>query len=556
MLKPLYFDASFNRIEKKGVYPIGVAGTNPGGPAIELPAPINYMTDNLKLETGYTQNPFFFSLSYLYSTFKNDNFNLDFINPATVNTAATTDAFTLPPNNDYYRLNFKGAVKLPYRSKFNFDLASSSTQSGVNLLNSYVSNTTAATSNIGVQGRTGVLLSNYVFNGKIDTQTYNFGLTSNPFYFLDGKVFYKYYDRQNKSDSITTTDSTASPATFSNPLFDYRKESYGAELGFRLPVSFYLTTSYTHARIERRDRDDIPTNNDDTYGVDLRWSGLDFMLARVGYERLQRRGDFVGPPILSATDVNNIEQFQRRFDVAPRDRDTYKAAVDLFPIENLNISLVYRYKDTNYKDTILGLQSDRRNEFNVEGDYLIAKRVRLFAFFDYEYVKLNQMERQLPAGTSAFNPSTTPTPTAFNWTVTQTETNYGYGLGTDIYILPEKLTLKLQHNYYKSEGYADYTYLLGTNPLPAGRTQDNIDISNWGIYETRYYMAKLTYTLTKSLSFAAGYVYTKFIADDAQYNGYQYLIASGTTNGNFLTGAYTNPSYEANIVFLTTAYRF
>mgnify|MGYP001033637296 CR=1 FL=1 len=551
MFKPFYFDASFNREERTGVYPIGAAGTTPGGIGIELPAPISFMTDNLKLEAGYGKNPFFFSVGYFYSNFKNDYSTFDFRNPATANTAATTDTFTLPPNNYYNKLDIKGAVKLPFRSKFNFDLASSNTHSDVNLLGSYVANVTAATSNIGIQGRTGVTLSNNVFIGKVETQSYNFVLTSNPFTFLDGKLFYKYYDRANKSTSITTTDSTASPTTFTNPLFDYRKERYGAEMGFKLPASFYLTAAYTHARIQRRDREDIPVNNDDIYGADLRWSGLDFMVAKVGYERLQRRGDFVGPAISGPTDVNNIEQFQRRFDVAPRDRDTYKALVDFFPIENLNFNLGYKYKDTNYKDTILGLRSDKRSEFTADGDYLIAKRVRVFAYFDYEYVKLDQLERQLPSGTTAYNPGLAPAANAFNWAVTQTETSYGYGLGADIYILPQRLTLKLQHNYYKSDGYADYTYLLNSIALPGTRTQDNIDISNWGKYETRYYLARLTYTLTKFLSVAGGYVYQKFIADDAQYNGYNYTIG-----GNYLTGAYNNPSYEAHIVFLTGAYRF
>jgi MtrB/PioB family decaheme-associated outer membrane protein len=557
MLKPFYFDVSFNKDQRKGIYPFGAAGTTPGGLSVELPAPIDFVTDNLKLEAGYAKNPFSFSLGYFYSEFRNNNGSLNFRDPATVNTAATTDSLTLPPNNSYYKLQFKGAVKLPLNSKFNANLATSSAQSSGNLFDSYVADVTAATSNIGVQGRTGVILSSRVFNGKVDTQNYDFLLTSSPLYFLDGKIFYKYYNTSNRSDQITTTDSSALPATFTNDLFDYRKEKYGAELGFKLPVSFYLTTAYTRVQTKRTVREDIPKNDDDIYGIDLRWSGLDFMVAKVGYERLQRRGDFEGPTVTDPTDVNNIEQFVRRFDVAPRDRDTYKAAVDFFPMENLNFSLGYKYKDTNYKDTILGLRSDKRSEFTIDGDYLIAKRVRLFAYFDYEYVKLDQFQRQLPSPTTSYNPALPPTSTAFNWTVNQTETNYGYGLGADIYIIPQKLTLKLQHNSFKSDGFADYTYLRNFAAADGSRTQDNIDINNWGSYETRYYLAKVIYGVTKSLSLSAGYAYEKYIYDDAQYNGYSYLptSATGATLG-YLTGAYNAPSYEAHVVFLGVAFRF
>jgi hypothetical protein len=71
------------------------------GIAIELPAPINYRTDTLNLEAGYLKNPLSLTLRYTYGQFQNDNSNLNFRNPATANTAATTDSYTLPPDNDF-----------------------------------------------------------------------------------------------------------------------------------------------------------------------------------------------------------------------------------------------------------------------------------------------------------------------------------------------------------------------------------------------------------------------------------------------------------------------
>ena len=554
LFKPFFFDVSVSRETRKGVYPIGAAGTTPGGIAIELPSPIDYNTDNMKLALGYIKNPLSLSLSYVYSVFDNENNNLNFRDSATVNTAATTDTFTLPPNNNYYKLDFQGAVKLPWNSKLNANLATSRTTSSVNLFDSYVADVTAATSNIGQQGRRGITLNDYVFNGKVDTQNYNLVLTSSPLYFLDGKLFYKYYKRDNKSDQIITTDPAASPATFSNNLFGYQKEKYGGEFGFRLPANFYLSSAYTRGTI-KRDREDIPKNDDDLYNIDLRWSGLDFMVAKVGYERLHRKAEFEAPQGLAPTAAANIENYIRRFDAAAKDRNTYKASLEFFPIEDLNFNFGYKYKDTNYKDTILGLQDDQRNEFNFDVDYLIMKRVRLFGYFDYEYVKLHQFQRQLTSGSSA-NPDLTPTSTAFNWTLTQTEKDYGYGLGAEFYLLPKKLTLRLQHNYIKSNGYADYAYLLGTNPLPAGRTNDNIDISAWDDYRLTNYIVKAIYTLNQSLNFTAGWAYEKYVYDDAQYNEYQYVPGTSGSSGAYLTGAYQNPSYRANVFFLSAAYKF
>ena len=553
LLKPFFFDVSVSQMTNKGVYPLGVAGTTPGGIAIELPSPIEYTTNNMKLAAGYIKNPLSLSVSYLYSQFIDQKSNLNFRNPATANTAATTDTYTLPPNNDSYKLDFQGTLKLPLNSKFSADLAIGQTTSSFNLANSYVSNVTAAASNIGQQGRSGVLLSDYVFNGKFETQNYNFVLTSNPLHYLDGKLFYKYNQRKNKSDEITTVDGAN---TFINAPFGYKTSKGGGQIGFKLPASFYLSGAYSYAEIEREGREDIPKDKDNLYDIELRWSGVDFMVAKAAYQRLHRVAEFESPAVTGRTDVKNIETYIRRYDAASKDQDTYKVSFDFFPIEDLNFSLGYKYVYANYPDTILGLNEATRNGVSVDGDYFFLKQARLFGYFDYEYVKYKQLQRQLPSGTTAFNPDLPPTSTAFNWTVCQTEKNYSYGVGADLFILPKKWTLRLQTNYYQSDGFADLSYLLGTNPLPAGRTNSNIDISNWDDYRITNYVIKAIYTMDKNLSFVAGWAYEKYVYNDAQLNGYLYVPGTTGTGGAYLTGAYADPNYRANVYFLNATMRF
>lgn len=547
-LRPFFIDVSATREERKGTYAFGAAGTSPGGIAIELPAPIDYTTDNVQVAAGFVKNPVFLSVGFFHSNFSNDNLSFNFRNPSTANTAATTDAYNLPPENSFYKLDLKGGVRLPLNSKFDVSLATARAKSDRSLFNSYVSDVTAAASNIGVQGRTGLLLSSNTFNGKLDSNSMTAALTSKPVNFVDGRIFFKYYDTQNKSDVITTTDATQTPAVFTNALFDYRKVSYGGELGFKLPARFYLNTSYTHVTTDRT-RFDIPENHDDIYSGELRWKGSKYVAARVGYERLNRTANI--------TAGEGLEPFIRRFDAAPKNRDLYKAAVDIFPSDRLNVSLIYRYRDTDYPDTVLGLQRDRRHEFAVDADYLAGKRLRLFGFADYELIRTDQFQRQLPLGAATgFDPSTPPTATAFNWTAEQKDRSFGYTLGSDIFIIPDKLTLTVQHSFLRSDGSIDYTYLLGAVPLPAGRNQDNIDLADWDDYRLRCWFVKLAYSVTRAISVTAGYAYENFSYSDDQYNGYVYVPATTGTNGAFLTGAYSDPSYKAHIVFLSASFRF
>ncbi|HOD35475.1 MAG TPA: MtrB/PioB family decaheme-associated outer membrane protein [Syntrophales bacterium] len=539
LLNPFFFNVSADRENRTGAYPFGVAGTTPGGISIELPAPIDYRTDGVTFQAGYSKNPLLMSLGYSYSTFNNDNNRVYFRNPANAATAAVTDVLTLPPDNTYQKLDFKGALKLPLRTKFNADLAVSQAKSDAGLLTSYVT----------TGGSTPVALSSPTFNGKVETQNYGLSLTSTPVPFMDGKIFYKYYERDNRSDRITTTDGAT---TLVNPLFGYKKNKAGAELGFRLPANFYLSGAYTYAHVHR-EREDIPGNDDDLYSVGLRWSGLSFMVARLGYERLNRKADFEGQ------NLGGAEPWIRRFDAASQNRDTFKATLDFFPLENLNFSLGYRYRHSDYEDTVLGFTDTKGNEFNFDVDYVIAKRVRLYGNFDYERTEESQFQRNINFTTPVYDPATS-TSTNYNWTADQTNDSYGFTIGTDIYIVPKKWTLKLQHSYLKSNGEVDYTYMLDSATLaglsPGGRTQDNVDISDWDDYSLRYYLVKITYQPTAALSCSIGYAYEKFVYGDAQYDGYVYVPATTGTNGAYLTGAYRDPSYEANVVFLNLTYKY
>lgn len=543
LLKPFFFDFSASREKKEGKYPIGVSLLSPGGADLEqIPMPIDYSTTNLKLEGGYAKNPLFLSLSWFYSQFENENNKLYFRNPSAAAGVTTPDIFTLPPDNDYFKLAFKGAVKLPMNSKFSTNLAFSRARSNADLVSYYISNTGTVAP---------LTLSDPTFRGKVDTQNYDFVLNSNPISFLDGKVFYKHYRISNKSDEITTIDPGPPLATQVNEPFDYKKETVGAELGFILPAKFYLTTAYNYVKTKREGREDIPENKDNTYKVDLRWNGLDSMVARVGYERLNRAADFEG-----ATDPNDIEFWVRRFDAAAQNRDTYKASLDIAPIENLNLGIGYKHKKIDYKDTVLGITGRKGDEFDINGDYTIGRFVKLFGYFAYERIKIDQSQRQFnpPPPANAADPTTAPTATNFDWDAKQKDEEYDYGLGAEIYVIPQKLTLVLQNDYVKSNGLVDYTIF---GPLVGGQTQDNIDIHNWDDYRLESYLVKVLYNATKHLAITVGYAYEKFKYSDAQFEGYRYLVGtfpSGTSAA--LSGAYSNPSYSTHLFFGGVTYKF
>jgi len=256
---------------------------------------------------------------------------------------------------------------------------------------------------------------------------------------------------------------------------------------------------------------------------------------------LYRTADFDPPPI----------PLTRRFAYAGQNRSTYATTVDIFPIENLNFSLDYQYKITDYKENF-GLKQDKRQEFDASADYTIGKIAKLYGFGDIEYIRLSQPEQcQSPLG---------------EWSADQKDRGYGYGVGAEVYVISRKLTLLFQYDYVKSNGNVDFT--LGPQLFSAttglgpgtGANNNTIDIPNWDDYTLASFRFKAVYNFTKSFAASLGYVYQNYRYSDAQLNNYQFINPPGGpvagTNGAYLTGAYKDQSYRANLIFGGLTYSF
>lgn len=498
MLHPFFLDVEVRNEKKSGIKVAGGPLTNFS--SMEVPEPIDYTTDSFSIEAGYNKKPFYASLNYFYSKFENDNQSL------TVTTTSPL-AMTLPADNDYHRIGFKGSVMLPLNSRFSTNIGISEANSDYKLIDSQGDSI----------GKT--------FNGEIKTENYDLVLTSNPVPFIDGKIYYKFYKDKNKSDEILDTDIGEA-----NELLSYKKTSYGTLLGFRLPQDLKLTAKYAHLDTNYDNRIDVNKRKDDTYGIDLGWTGLDFLSVNAGYERMNRRTDRPG------FDPADIEKDLGRFDVSPFERDTYKISFDVTPIEELDISLGYTYKDTDYNDTILGIRDDKRDEFYIDANYIFSKMVKLYGYFDYEKVRAKQFHRYVGW---------------YDWDVLHEENTYDYGIGSDINAIPGKLTVTLQYDNVKSDGNADFTY-IGIDPdtISSGTTNSSIDISNSDDYRKQAVSVKALYNVSKPLTVTAGYAYEMYEYSDAQLDNYQYA------GPLYLSGAFKDSSYNASVVFVTAAYKF
>ncbi len=523
MAKPFFFSVSVPHEEKTGTYPIAAAigsSVNPGSSIAELPAVIDYTTNSLNVLAGYAKNPFFAEVSFFYSKFDNSNSVQYFDRPTgtPLGSSSVSDAYALPPDNDAYKVAFKGSAQLPMHSRFSMNVSTGRMNSDENVL-------LASTSTFGP-----------VFHGKVDTNNVDLILISHPVRLLNARIDYKYYERKNNSDELTIDGAT-------NDLLGYKKNKFGIDLGWNLPAKFNLDTAYSYLKMQRQFTDVLPDTKDNTLSAELRWRGLDYMTPKISYKYMNRDADHV------EADPTDIEAYIWRYDVAPQNQNTVKASVDIYPIPELDMTIGYKYVYTDYKDTILGLRSTKSNQLNLDVGYNIGKIARVNGYFDLELNKDYQFQRTFGV-TGSPNPATQDA-TDYNWDVTFKDNSYNWGLGTEVYLMPKRLTLMLQYDDVKSNGNADFTYLFAP-ALTRGMTNDNLDIGQWDDYRLTSFSAKLRYIPQATpYIFTVGYAYEHYTYDDARYA--DYMMVQGS---NYLTGAYMDPNYTAHVIFAAVDYRF
>jgi hypothetical protein len=178
---------------------------------------------------------------------------------------------------------------------------------------------------------------------------------------------------------------------------------------------------------------------------------------------------------------------------------------------------------------------------------MIGNMAKLYGYSDYETIKFVQMTARNLSGADR----TTE--------IKQDDKSYGYGLGTEIYVIPKKLTLIFQHDYLKSNGNVDFTFndsLLFADAGVSGANNDIIDISKWDDYTRYSFKFKTIYNFTKSLIASAGYGYERFKYSDAQLGGYNLAPTGAASNSGYLTGAYKDQSYGAHLIFSGLTYKF
>lgn len=567
---PYFFNVRVERNQQTGVTPFLLTTS-----LREVPAPVDYSTDNLFIQTGYRSNNLTLVLDGTLSNFNNANpaFSMQmgtWNNLGTTFTYPTPSFGYLPPNNNYYKIGGSAMYRIPVMDTTLMVRASHSITE--NHLGSEV-NLERPTNLTAANAMTWSMPS--VWHGKYTYTTASASITSNPLSFLETKLFYNFLDKQNISTSNVYYNTNNTDFT---ERFGYHKQNAGMDLGFKLPASTKLAVGYEYLDLNRSLRSDATRTVDNSGYIQLKNDALDFLSVKARYDYLKRGSNFLSGDVFwndpaavttSTGSSNLIFAYFRPADTADKNQHKLSFDLDLEPAHGLTFGTQYVFKNNDYTKSALGIQDDTRHEAYFDVTYAMDSFL-LNLYGDFETVETNYNFRAaLGAGYSPTTPLY-PSPYGpndvnnFNWTSKRTDFNYALGVKTSFDIIKNLLNLKAGYRYEEANGTNDLA--TNTSPIQLGYRGTGytwsfvapLSSSNVDNYTKHTFDAKLNYKFNKNVNMDLGYLYEKLKYVDDAYAGYQYFVPSNTlgTAGNILSGAYANPNYTANVVYMNLNVKF
>ncbi len=301
--------------------------------------------------------------------------------------------------------------------------------------------------------------------------------------------------------------------------------------------------------VDRNNRDDATKTKDNTFFVQLKNSFSEYVTGKLKYSHLERNAD-TDFDLTSVTDIDAefITQYVQRYDVTDKSRDEVKVTLEFYPLDSFDLGFDYSYIMNDYDDVTLGRTEDTRHQFYLDFLWHRFAFLNLSGFVGYEITDADSNHYNFTAGSGTPAQTADPTvddgnPDSYLWSQDIKDHFWTYGLSSQVKLWEDVLKLVVSWEYQKSNGKSTFSS-QGSTILG--------DLDSYDDYSKKRLEAKFVYAFDKKLNINLGYVYEKYTFKDIQYEGYVYNPGTDV----YLTGAYADQDYEANIAYLAVRYVF
>lgn len=558
LMPGLDFNASFKNEDKTGTRQWG-RGSAPEF-AVE---PINSTTRQFEGTLSYTTKALQLSGGYYGSWYENKHSLVTVTNAGLAINNTNSTFLSLPLDNQAHQLFLNGGYTFTPSTRGTFKLAyTHATQNEHLPTQDIVSVTATPFSLVG---------SPQKLNGEVNTTLVQLGLTSRPLKDLSLLANLRYQDVQDD----TPVNRFVQPASgicgtcVDNTPFSYKTLTGKLEGTYRLHDGYNLTAGVEERRMDR----EVPVSNalgaggtdtqrvvpmrnkvdETTWRLELRRSLSEVLNGSVAYLNSHRTGSSyvrvapTSPGNSSTTGFTSISNLVNPLNIADRDRNKVRLALDWTPIENLSFQFNVeegRDKYDNSSARPFGLDEGIARLYGLDASYTVNDKWKLNAWYSYDHSEAKQLAAR--ASNSGGNAAIK------DYDLEDTGNSVGLGLRGEV-TSRVKLGADLQWTRNVSKYQQTVTALNGT---PGTTTDANF---SRGLPDIENTLIKLSFFSSYALDKNSD-VRVDFIHERWKTNDWSWMFANGspfrygtTTDGTTVTA---NPKQTSNFVGARYIYKF
>jgi MtrB/PioB family decaheme-associated outer membrane protein len=508
-------------------------GTSPGlNPSVEIPAPMDDRTTDVRGALEFANATTFMALGYTGSWYENSIPLVRFDNPlraTDISGGASAGQAVMWPSNTSFAVTANASHKLAARTR-----ASGYVSIGRWSQNEALAPATVNTALVAPP----MMRSSAQTRADIVSMAYN--LNSRPVRNVWLNAKYRYYDYNNKSahweSRVLVGDWALGTAIHENEPASFKRQNLDLDASLTLGGHFAFGLGYGREDADRTWRI-FEKTSDDTFRVSMDNVGNQYMSLRTKYEFSQRRGSGFDVHLLEHA---NEQPGMRHYDIADRDRSRLSGSIVLTPTGFLSLNLGAAYGRDNYMNSGFGLRDNKNRTWTTGFDIVPIDTVNFGMAFGHEKLSAYQYSRwnsQAPGNAQFFDPRR-------DWWIDSDDVVKTVTASLDlIKALPKT---DVSFSYDLSDGRALYVYRLPADTTIAapGQLAPLKNTLSGGRADVRYFVRP-------NVALGVAYHYEDYKVDD-------FALGTGTINRldarNGTTGVFASTLYTGYLFRPYTAH--
>lgn len=469
--------ADYRRQEQDGVKMLG--GSYFTNAAI-LPAPIDYVTDEVDLGVRYAGDGWFLALAWYLSDFENGQTGFGWEHPFTTAAGAEFAALSQPPDSQFSQLSLSGSYAFPvYSAIASFSAAIGEIEQNEMFL-PYTTNSNLATA----------ALPRSNLDGSVDTTKYAFSVSAKPIPKSRIRLSYRYDKRDNSTSQASwdrvIADSFISGDPETNIPYSFERSTLSVSGYYDLLDTLRVSAGYDRREIDR-DFQEVAEQTEDGGWGRLRWRPLTVIEVEVTGGASKRDVDRYDESVAASLGQNPL---LRKYNLAYRYREFADASVTYMPEQApISVTVSALYADDSYTQSQLGITDGDELHWNADLSWAISDDTSLYLMAGMEDIESNQL------GSAGFSTA--------DWRANHDDDFTSFGIGLRARQIADKLSLRF-----------DYTHTDGDSEITVNPDGGAASVFPELSTELDYLSLGLEYQRSEQLRIDLDLRYQRFKAED------------------------------------------